>query len=184
MSYVGLNTHLYLKGHVRSCWGHFSSGLHPWRSCHPGWCDSDCHFLCLSSALSSGKCWDVPHPSASPVRLHKTKSSSMILSFHTHFNAFRSTIDRVCSVKNQHISQAPYGFLSSVDYPGHSFFRRMYYKSCLHSILYFSISCTSAMDSRRSSVNFLRSCGLGALKLMRTLMSAPGRAEVRRTPLG
>lgn len=102
----------------------------------------------------------------------------------THISLLLGTIDRICSVKNQHISQAPSGFLSSVDYPGHSFFRRMYYKSCLHSILYFSISCTSAMDSRRSSVNFLRSCGLGALKLMRTLMSAPGRAEVRRTPLG
>ncbi len=180
MSYVGLHTHLYLKGHVRSCWGHFSSGLHPWRSCHPGWCDSDCHFLCLSSALSSGKCWDVPHPSASPVRLHKTKSTSMIMSFHTHFTAFRHNRQSLQCEKPAHFSSP----LWLSFFRGHSFFRRMYYKSCLHSILYFSISCTSAMDSRRSSVNFLRSCGLGALKLMRTLMSAPGRAEVRRTPLG
>lgn len=54
----------------------------------------------------------------------------------------------------------------------------------LHSILYFSISWTSAMDSLRSSVNFLRSWGLGALKLMRTLMSAPGMADVSLIPLG
>lgn len=53
-----------------------------------------------------------------------------------------------------------------------------------HSILYFSISWTSAMDSRRSSVNFLRSWGLGALKLMRTLMSAPGIADVSLIPFG
>lgn len=40
------------------------------------------------------------------------------------------------------------------------------------------------MDSRRSSVNFLRSWGLGALKLMRTLMSAPGIADVSLIPFG
>lgn len=57
-------------------------------------------------------------------------------------------------------------------------------KGSSHSILYFSISWTSAMDSRRSSVNFLRSWGLGALKLMRTLMSAPGIADVSRIPFG
>lgn len=53
-----------------------------------------------------------------------------------------------------------------------------------HSILYFSISWTSAMDSRRSSVNFLRSWGLGALKLISTLMSAPGIADVSLIPFG
>lgn len=104
MSYVGLHTHLHLKGHVRSCWGHFSWGLHPWRSCHPGWCDSDCHFLSLSSALSSGKCWDVPHLSASPVRLHKTTSTSMIMSFHTHFTAFRHNRQSLQCEKPAHFS--------------------------------------------------------------------------------
>lgn len=40
------------------------------------------------------------------------------------------------------------------------------------------------MDSRRSSVNFLRSWGLGALKLISTLMSAPGIADVSLIPFG
>lgn len=51
-----------------------------------------------------------------------------------------------------------------------------------HSTRYFSISCTSAMDSRRSDVKRSRSWRLGALKMMRTLRSPPGTADSNLIP--
>lgn len=54
----------------------------------------------------------------------------------------------------------------------------------LHSTLYFSMSWTSAMLSRRSEVKRARSCWLGAVKTISTFRSPPGLADVSLIPCG
>ena len=155
--------YLHLRGLVGSCWGHSSSNLHQWHSCRRGSLGSGYRCRCPSLNLSSGTCWASPPPSVSLAQLCRR---------------------HICSINSNPDSSSAYLFFKfRHDYrvlSGEKTEIELY----SHSIRYFSISWTSAIDSRKSSVNFLRSWGLGALKLMRTLMSAPGMAEVRRTPLG
>lgn len=64
------------------------------------------------------------------------------------------------------------------------FFRNVQQMAYLHSTRYFSISCTSAILSLRSLTKRVRSCWLGAIKTIRTFLSPPKLAEVRRMPWG
>lgn len=63
--------YLHLRGRVGSCWGHSSSNLHRWHSCHRGLLGSSCHFLFPSLTRSSATCWASPPPSAFPAQLCK-----------------------------------------------------------------------------------------------------------------
>ena len=162
--------YLHLRGLAGSCWGHSSSDLRQWHSCRRGSLGSGCRCPCPSLNLNSGTCWASPPPSVSLAQLCRR---------------------HICSISGNPDSSSVYLFsFFFFFFLIWTWFRSTVWwkKQCLnlysHSIRYFSISWTSAIDSRKSSVNFLRSWGLGALKLMRTLMSAPGMAEVRRTPLG